>query len=55
MVRRNKLSDFININRNGKIAMKLEQDDDIVSVALCSVADDVAFDLPKQVCVCGFL
>ena len=50
-VRRNKLSDFININRNGKIAMKLEQDDDIVSVALCSVADDVLLTTQAGMCV----
>ncbi|CAN0592598.1 unnamed protein product, partial [Laminaria digitata] len=30
-VRRNKLSDFTRVNRNGKIAMKLEDDDGIVS------------------------
>src|SRR5512135_503995 len=31
-VRRNELSDFANINRNGKIAMKLDADDGIVGV-----------------------
>ena len=35
-VRRNKLSDFVNINRNGKIAMKLEDGDGIVGVDTCS-------------------
>jgi DNA gyrase subunit A len=35
-VRRNKLSDFIQVNRNGKIAMKLEEDgDEILSVETC--------------------
>ena len=40
-VRRNKLSDFTNVNRNGKIAMKLEEGDGIVSVDTCSADDDV--------------
>jgi len=40
-VRRNKLSDFVNINRNGKIAMKLEDGDGIVGVDTCSEHDDV--------------
>ena len=34
-VRRNRLSDFAQINRNGKIAMKLDEGDSIVGVALC--------------------
>ena len=45
-VRRNKLSDFVQINRNGKIAMKLDAEtfpggDSIVGVSLCTSADDV--------------
>ncbi len=40
-VRRNKLSDFVHVNRNGKIAMKLEDDDGIVGVETCSADDDV--------------
>ena len=41
-VRRNKLSDFVQVNRNGKIAMKLGgEDDQIVNVALCTENDDV--------------
>ncbi|MFZ1814109.1 MAG: DNA gyrase subunit A [Rhizobiaceae bacterium] len=35
-VRRNKLSDFTQVNRNGKIAMKLEGDDGIVGVETCT-------------------
>jgi DNA gyrase subunit A len=34
-VRRNSLADFENINRNGKIAMKLDEGDRIVRVAIC--------------------
>ncbi|MEE2527160.1 DNA gyrase subunit A [Hyphobacterium sp. HN65] len=40
-VRRNKLSDFVQVNRNGKIAMKLEGEDQIVDVRLCTENDDV--------------
>jgi DNA gyrase subunit A len=40
-VRRNELSDFVNINRNGKIAMKLDAGDGIVGVHTCTDQDDV--------------
>jgi DNA gyrase subunit A len=40
-VRRNALSDFAQVNRAGKIAMKLEEDDAIVGVATCTEQDDV--------------
>jgi DNA gyrase subunit A len=40
-VRRNKLSDFVNVNRAGKIAMKLDDGDAIIGVSICSEADDV--------------
>jgi len=40
-VRRNKLSDFATVNRAGKIAMKLEDGDRMVGVALCTGEDDV--------------
>ncbi|WP_396595619.1 DNA gyrase subunit A [Brevundimonas sp. R86498] len=40
-VRRNKLSDFATVNRAGKIAMKLEEGDHMVGVALCTAEDDV--------------
>jgi DNA gyrase subunit A len=40
-VRRNKLSDFASVNRAGKIAMKLEDGDHMVGVALCTADDDV--------------
>ena len=35
-VRRNKLTDFHNINANGKIAMKLNENDKLVNVLTCS-------------------
>src|SRR3569623_302808 len=40
-VRRNSLADFIEINKNGKIAMKLSDGDHLVDVATCSANDDV--------------
>ena len=40
-VRRNRLSDFVQVNKNGKIAMKLDEGDAIVGVALCQADDDV--------------
>src|SRR6202012_3713927 len=40
-IRRNELSDFGSINKNGKIAMKLEPGDGIVGVQICSDKDDV--------------
>jgi DNA gyrase subunit A len=38
-VRRNKLSDFVQVNRAGKIAMKLDEGDHIVGVETCSEGD----------------
>ena len=40
-IRRNRLSDFTNIMRNGKIAMKLDEGDELVGVRPCSEDDDV--------------
>jgi DNA gyrase subunit A len=40
-VRRNKLSDFVEVRQNGKIAMKLEEGDRIVGVEICDARDDV--------------
>ena len=39
-VRRNKLSDFIGIKRNGKIAMKLDEGDSIVGVGVCNATQN---------------
>jgi DNA gyrase subunit A len=39
-VRRNKLSDFVQINRAGKIAMKLDEGDAIIGVGLCNAAQN---------------
>lgn len=51
-VRRNKLSDFVQVNRNGKIAMKLEEEgDEILSVETCSDQDDVLMTTALGQCI----
>jgi DNA gyrase subunit A len=55
-VRRNKLSDFVQINRNGKIAMKLDPEgfadgDAIVGVSLCTAADDILLTTALGRCI----
>jgi DNA gyrase subunit A len=51
-VRRNKLSDFIQVNRNGKIAMKLDDEgDEILSVETCTEDDDVLLTTAIGQCI----
>jgi DNA gyrase subunit A len=50
-VRRNLLSDFSSINRNGKIAMKLETGDGIVGVQTCTDQDDVLLTTRLGKCI----
>ncbi|WP_163880463.1 DNA gyrase subunit A [Rhizobium laguerreae] len=51
-VRRNKLSDFVQVNRNGKIAMKLEEEgDEILSVETCTEDDDVLLTTALGQCI----
>lgn len=50
-VRRNKLSDFVNVNRAGKIAMKLDEGDHIVDVQICTEADDVLLTTANGQCI----
>ncbi|MEH6721011.1 MAG: DNA gyrase subunit A [Aurantimonas endophytica] len=50
-VRRNKLSDFIQVNRNGKIAMKLDEGDEILAVATCSEQNDVFLVASSGQCI----
>ncbi|MFN4089091.1 MAG: DNA gyrase subunit A [Alphaproteobacteria bacterium] len=50
-IRRNKLSDFVSINVNGKIAMKLDDGDSLVGVATCSEADHVLLATAKARCI----
>ena len=50
-VRRNKLSDFVQVNRNGKIAMKLDEGDTIIGVGLCTEANDVLLTTSLGRCI----
>jgi DNA gyrase subunit A len=50
-VRRNKLSDFVQVNRNGKIAMKPDEGDGIVEVQICSDADDILLTTSNGQCI----
>ncbi|BBF93207.1 DNA gyrase subunit A [Blastochloris tepida] len=51
-VRKNELSDFVQVNRNGKIAMKLtEEGEAIAGVALCTEADDVLLTAANGQCI----
>ncbi|QRI65031.1 DNA gyrase subunit A [Shinella sp. PSBB067] len=51
-VRRNKLSDFVQVNRNGKIAMKLEEEgDEILNVETCTEHDDVLLTTALGQCI----
>ncbi len=50
-IRRNSLTDFENINRNGKIAMKLDEGDRIVSVAIARPDDDVLLTTAQGQCI----
>ena len=49
--RRNKLSDFVNVNRAGKIAMKLDEGDSIIGVLLCTPAQDVLLTTAVGRCI----
>jgi DNA gyrase subunit A len=50
-VRRNDLSDFVRINRNGKIAMKLDEGDGIVGVQICTEDDDILLTTANGRCI----
>jgi DNA gyrase subunit A len=50
-VRRNKLSDFVNVNRAGKIAMKPDEGDGIVGVQICTPDEDVLLTTAHGVCI----
>ena len=50
-VRRNKLSDFVDVRRNGKIAMKLDEGDGIVGVAVCNADQDVLLTTAAGRCI----
>jgi DNA gyrase subunit A len=50
-VRRNKLSDFVQVNRSGKIAMKLDDGEAIVDVQICTELDDVLLTSAAGQCI----
>jgi len=50
-VRRNELSDFVNVKANGKIAMKLEEGEGIVGVRICTDRDDVLLTTCAGKCI----
>ena len=50
-VRRNELSDFVDIRRTGKIAMKLDAGDQLIGVDICSERDDVLLTTAQGQCI----
>ena len=50
-VRRNKLSDFVEVRRSGIIAMKLAEGEAIVDVAICTEKDDVLLTSAGGQCI----
>jgi DNA gyrase subunit A len=50
-VRRNKLSDFMDVRRSGIIAMKLDENEAIVDVAICTEKDDVLLTAAQGHCI----
>ena len=50
-VRRNSLLDFVNVQSNGKIAMKLDEGDKLVNVALCTEDNDVMLAAKSGKCI----
>ena len=50
-VRRNKLSDFVDVRRSGIIAMKLDEDESIVDVQICTERDDVLLTAAGGQCI----
>jgi DNA gyrase subunit A len=50
-VRRNKLSDFVDVRRSGIIAMKLAEGEGIVDVQVCSEKDDVLLTTAWGQCI----
>ena len=50
-VRRNKLSDFVDVRRSGIIAMKLDEGEEIVDVQICTERDDVLLTASGGQCI----
>ena len=50
-IRRNKLSDFLNIRANGKIAMKLDEGERLIGVSFCDESSEVMVSSKMGKCV----
>ncbi|MFI3241125.1 MAG: DNA gyrase subunit A [Alphaproteobacteria bacterium] len=50
-VRRNSLADFVNVQSNGKIAMKLEEQDKLVNVRICHEEEDILLAARSGKCI----
>lgn len=50
-VRRNSLMDFVNVQSNGKIAMKLDEGDKLVNVRICTEEQDVMLAAKGGKCI----
>ena len=50
-VRRNKLSDFVDVKSNGKIAMKLDEGDSLIGVVVCDETQDILLAAKDGKCI----
>ena len=50
-VRRNSLMDFVNVQSNGKIAMKLDEGDKLINVRICNEDEDVLLAARSGKCI----
>ena len=50
-VRRNSLMDFVNVQSNGKIAMKLDEGDKLINVRICNADEDVLLAAKSGKCI----
>lgn len=50
-VRRNSLMDFVNVHANGKIAMKLDENDKLINVRICTENDDILLATRSGKCI----
>ena len=50
-IRRNSLMDFVNVQSNGKIAMKLEPGDKLINVAMCDENNDIMLATRQGKCI----
>ena len=50
-IRRNQLSDFVDIRRSGKIAMKLDEGDQIIGVEICDDKTDIMLTTAHGQCI----